>query len=252
MTLDTVTVLGGGRMAAAYADVLRLQGWPVSQEPGPLVGTVVLACFSGKQSQELLAQAAIAPGTMLMDLTTQSVPDARICRSLATKAGATYLAGGVTGGVREVGSPSFSVLLGGLAAERSIPPCVEPLGKVIRFDTVEQAVSAKLLHNFVLIATNHALGIALWLADKAGVSDLVAVLEAGTAGRAVRCSSAVRDHAEGACSSYTSELVAKDLLAMLSSFPELQDVRGIDLEQLAAHHAAHGCQAYTSCSLLAS
>lgn len=253
MTADTVTLVGEGRMASAYLRVWQAKQFQVFQTSsavGPLSGAVVMSHFSGRVSQDVLTNAEFARGALVVDLTTQSVPDAQASRRIAEAAGATYLAGGVTGGEREVGRPGFSLLLGGIGPNQALPAYLAALGCIVRFDTLEQAVTAKLLHNFVLIATNVALGTALGLADRAGVENLVDVLEAGTAGRSLRSSSAARDYVRAPCSSYSSALVAKDLQAMQQSFPELLRLPGFDLGQLAAHYAQYGSKPYTACPFL--
>lgn len=63
------TVLGGGRMAAAYASILRSQNFCVSESPAELGEIIILSFFSGKQTTEFLYKTFIAPNTVIVDLT---------------------------------------------------------------------------------------------------------------------------------------------------------------------------------------
>lgn len=123
------------------------------------------------------------------------------------------------------------------------------LGTTTQFEDAVTACAAKLLHNLVVILYNHALAMALLLADSAGVPSIESVLDNGTAGRPPSRASVVRDHRLGPTSSYTGGLVAKDIEALLSSFPQLETVPGIDLRELVALYGEYAESPYTVAAL---
>jgi 3-hydroxyisobutyrate dehydrogenase-like beta-hydroxyacid dehydrogenase len=240
-----VNVLGGGRMASAYTEALKSGGLTVNNNPDNLNAPYTIAAFfSGMQSKLFLEGAALQPGAILIDLTTQTVDTASHCGALAKSSGILYAAGGITGGSQQVGSVSSTLLLGG-SATQALPSWLSMLGNAMIFDSIEQAVSAKLLHNFVLLMINHCLSIALELAQLQGIGNFTEVLERGTAGRSLRRTSAVRDFEDYPISSYSAQLVSKDLKAMLDSFPQLAGIVGIDLKELSSYYKIWGSEPYT-------
>jgi 3-hydroxyisobutyrate dehydrogenase-like beta-hydroxyacid dehydrogenase len=167
---------------------------------------------------------------------------------LAGAMGAGYSAGGLLGGAAGL-RRGEAVLLQGPPPPAAALALLQHLGPVRVFDSAKAACAAKLLHNLALILTNHALGLCLRLAGGAGVADIEGILDAGTAGRVPGKSSIVRDFRGTPCSSYTSTLVAKDLRAILNSFPALPAADAATLRRLLAWHAAGGDAPYTRAGL---
>ena len=232
-------------MASAYTEALKSGGLTVNNNPDDLKALcTIVAFFSGEQSKLFVEGTALQPGTVLIDLTTQTVDSAIYCGALAEASGILYAAGGITGGSQQVGSVSSTLLLGG-SAIHALPSWLSLLGNAMIFESIEQAVSAKLLHNFVLLMINHGLSIALELAQLQGIGNFIEVLERGTAGRSLRRTSAVRDFEDYPISSYSAQLVSKDLKAMLVSFPQLASLVGINVEELSSYYHTWGSEPYT-------
>lgn len=240
-----VSVVGGGRMASAYAETLRANGISVFEGVSDLQPDILAAFFSGAQTLAFLETVRLAEQTIIVDLATQEVAEAQACAKQAAMRGAHYYAGGVTGGVRQVGSNNFTILLGGLKNGEDMPSWLRVLGTVWIFDNAKKAVAAKLLHNLTLILFNHALGAVMNLAEDNDIPDILDILERGTAGRAIRSTSVVRDRFARPVSSYSSELVAKDLKAIVASFPDIERLAWIDLRRLAAAHTEYRRDPYT-------
>jgi 3-hydroxyisobutyrate dehydrogenase-like beta-hydroxyacid dehydrogenase len=245
LTVADVSILGGGSMARAYAAALEGHGVVVAADGEELAGVILLAFFSGKQTLAFLERAAIGNGSLLIDLATQSLAEARACQDATRRAGLRYLAGGATGGAGQVGTTSFTVLLGAVAPDESLPAWLPALGAIRTFDSVEKSVGAKLLHNLVLVLVNFALGAALDLAERSQIPDMLGILAEGTAGRPLRAASAARDRSAPPASSYTGDLAAKDLRAIAASFPALAALEGLDLERLAGCYQELGQQPFT-------
>ena len=243
-----VTVLGGGRMAEAYAETLRSGGVTTSESDAAHWPEILTAFYSGVESYGFLRSGKVAEGSIIVDLTTLGIHDATRCEREANRLKATYLAGGVTGGVRQVGTSEFTILIGGSSGKIELPGWLSLLGRIKTYERIEHAVGSKLLHNLALILMNHAIGSALRVAREHGISELLEVLESGTAGRPLRTMSVVRDGEGIPTSSYGCGLAAKDLRAMLSSFPELETIVGLDLTELAEAYARNGAVPYTSVS----
>lgn len=251
-----VIVIGLGRMGRAYLGCLERQGVPVrgtelaswQREPDVRAPLAVLALRSGTDTRRMVSQATSQSVGQILDLTTQAVDDSEFCVEAARRAGIGYFGGGVTGGAAEAHKGTLGLLLG-----PALPPEVavvaEKLGTVVGFTSAATATAAKLLHNFVLILHNHSLAIALRLAEEMGVEELEAVLDAGTAGRIPSRSSVVRDYRTGPVSSYTGNLVAKDLHAILTSFPRLEGAIGVNLHPLIELYGEGGDAPYTVTAL---
>jgi 3-hydroxyisobutyrate dehydrogenase-like beta-hydroxyacid dehydrogenase len=244
-----VTVLGGGRMATAYTGALQSSGLVVSTDPQQILSPVTLmAFFSGVQSRNYLESIRLHPGSILIDLATQDFSSARCCLEIVSSAGALYAAGGVTGGARQVGTESTTLLLGG-PGTHELPSWLSLLGHILVYESVEQAVAAKLLHNFILLMVNHSLGIALELARHNGILNLLDVIERGTAGRPLHASSAARDRRDCPSSTYSAALASKDLRAIIDSFPQLANLEGFDLLALSDYYKLWGNEPYTMATL---
>ena len=139
-----------------------------------------------------------------------------------------------TGGAAQAREGTLRLVLGP-KLESEVEHITAALGTTTQFEDAVTACAAKLLHNLVVILYNHALAMALLLADSAGVPSIESVLDNGTAGRPPSRASVVRDHRLGPTSSYTGGLVAKDIEALLSSFPQLETVPGIDKFLVTTH-----------------
>lgn len=241
-----VCVIGGGRIAAACSTALARAGVEIVDTKDDLKGCDILsAAFDGRATLTAMAALNLEGVRTFVDLATQSIAEAHATEAMCEKHAITYFAGGLTGGVSQVGSSECTIILGSSRPDAEPPAWVDHLGRPAPQATLTASVTAKLLHNFVLIVANQALGAALHLAEDAGVSDFPAILAAGTAGRPLKEASALRDRYRGFTSSYSSSLVAKDLRAMVDSLPELRELCAIDLPQLAAAHEPWGDMPYT-------
>lgn len=242
-TRREILVLGTGRMGRAYVARLRAFGhhvrlcetWPDDRR-GRNAELVLLALRDGRATRALTERFHQGPPGLVVDLTTQGTDDVASCRERCLGSGIRYLAGGVTGGTRDIASGGAALLLGPGPVPTTVRERLRPLGKILEFETVRAACAAKLLHNLVLVLNGHVLAAALGLAERAGVRELEEILTAGTAGRPVRAQSVVRDYRRGPSSSYTNHLVAKDLHTILESFPGDRRSIPVDLERLARLH----------------
>jgi 3-hydroxyisobutyrate dehydrogenase-like beta-hydroxyacid dehydrogenase len=251
-----VHVLGGGRIGRAVA--ARLSGGVIGvevslfepwQTPAPGADLSVLCLHDGAQVRRVLAAARHGScGHEVLDLTTQDLRGVGEAARLAAAIGAGYCAGGVLGGAAAVRDGQAQVLQGPSPGATALA-LLGRLGPVRVFEDAAAACAAKLLHNLALILNNHAIALCLRLAPAAGIADIETVLDAGTAGRAPGRSSVARDFRAGGPSSYTSALVAKDLLAILDSFPALPPADAATLRRLQAWHAAGGDAPYTRAAL---
>jgi 3-hydroxyisobutyrate dehydrogenase-like beta-hydroxyacid dehydrogenase len=233
-------------MAAAYSKALAAAGIELVGPDGDLRDCDILsAAFDGRETLAALRRLDRRGVRNIVDLATQSIADAGSTGAACKERGIPYFAGGVTGGVAQVGSAEFAIILGPVRPGTQLPSWLGHLGRIAPQASVEAAVSAKLLHNLVLILSNHALGVALELAEAAEIRDFQSILTRGTAGRPILQASTVRDRDRGFSSSYSSSLVAKDLRAMMDSLPELRSLRGFDLAQLASAHDSRGDEPYT-------
>lgn len=195
--------------------------------------TLLLAEFSGEQSLKVLQSLANHPVKLAIDLTTQSLQQARQCHDYCNQVGVVYVAGGVTGGARQAKNGELFILLGSDYSSFSDPPeWIQMLGHVMTFPSLDVAIKAKLLHNFVAISFNQILGTTLDASCKDLLPKLGAVLENGTAGRPISEMSAYRDFFEDPISSYSIALVNKDLKAVNDTFPDLFENSALDLEKL--------------------
>jgi hypothetical protein len=241
----TVTVLGCGRMAIAIRQTLHNRCIQTNYNEDDLQPNIIVSFFSGLDTYSFIEKSNFLDGSVLVDLTTQSVEAALRSSELAKIKGICYLAGGVTGGIREVGSPRFVMLLGSLIKPSDSPPWLHLLGSIHIYDTIEKAVRAKLLHNLYLVVSSQILGTVMQLADKYGIEDIHAVLDKGTAGRLITHHSVVRDYLNTPSSTYTSELASKDIDAIIRSFSEGLNGDWLDLERLKDLHFSAGQQPYT-------
>lgn len=256
MTPLAVGVVGDGRMGTAYASRLRRLGFGVDHRPlsawlSPehrFPSVLVVALWCGAQVDQLLQAMVLDRPVAILDLTTQAVDESARAASLAQAKGAAYFGGGVTGGriQAEVGELH---LLVGPPPEGFVRDVAYSLGRLSALVDAPTAMAAKLLHNLVLVVHAHVLGTAIQLAAASGVPDFPSVLASGTAGRPVHASSVVRDWAGVPSSSYSSALVAKDLRAIVSSFPLLDESPGVDLRALAEVYDTAGDVAYTFTAL---
>lgn len=243
-----VTIVGAGTMGRAFLYRLRCIGsvlWTIGPvEPDELVaagmgtpgGSVFISLLrSGSCTWSRMKTGAIARGCTYVDLCTQSIADCRRTMAEADARGVLYCGGGVLGGGRELMDGKAQLLAGG-----SISPLTErvlsSVGRLTVFARPEQACAAKLLHNFVVLLSNHAIAAALALAEESGIEGFDKLLDAGISGRRPSETSVVRDRSGTARSTYTSLLVRKDIEAILDSFGRLQDVGGFGLPYIARLH----------------
>jgi 3-hydroxyisobutyrate dehydrogenase-like beta-hydroxyacid dehydrogenase len=238
--MKQVHIIGAGVMGAAYAARLRIVGYDVLlHEPdgaatifGP-TPTVLLSLFTGADAAMVIAQ--LPSGSCVLDLTTQGLDECQLCCSTAERQSIDYYAGGVTGGAQQARDGTLALLIGPDPPKEVRQICAG-LGRLRCFPSAAAAVAGKLLHNLVLVVTNHILGAAMQLSKRANVEDLPAILDEGTTGRPPSKSSLVRDCRGHGRSSYTGRLVSKDIDALLRSFPLLRELVGIDLSCLARHY----------------
>lgn len=211
---------------------------------------LVLALTRGEECLAQLAEAAELP-PVVIDLTTQAPDSAARCTRLATARGAAYHGGGLTGSPRALATGGAVLLLGPAPApETPAGQIVAALGRVIGFPEPRAGALAKLLHNWVLVVQQWAAALALRCAgEDIDPAVLVAVLEAGTAGRPVAQWSVVRDAAGPATSTYLSRLVAKDLDELARAVPRLADEAGPLLGLLRAVLPGDGEQPFTEALL---
>ena len=236
-----ITVLGLGRMGRTYLDCLTRSGFAAqgadadgAEELLSKGGDVLLlALHSGADTRAVVKRLERGQFSHVIDLTTQLVEDSLMCSEMSSDKGIRYYGGGVSGGAAEMAEATGTILLGPSPVEEPVLMIIRTLGRLIEFPTAAAACLAKLLHNLVLIVQSHVLGCAMQLAERGGIKDFERILDAGTAGRMPSRSSVVRDLYCGPSTSYTSRLVAKDLRAIVATFPELSELAGIRLEELA-------------------
>jgi 3-hydroxyisobutyrate dehydrogenase-like beta-hydroxyacid dehydrogenase len=255
-SISSVTVIGLGVMGGAYLERLEHAGIPVrGLQPRELAGVSfsetdlhVVAVRSGHDALEVVTALEGPAPVAVCNLTTQSLPDTRACAAAAASLGTRYYGGGIIGGASQAASGCADVLLGP-PPPVTIVKVVEHFGRLHCYPTADVATAAKVLHNLVLVVENHIIAASLQLAALAGVERLEEVLDLGTAGRKPSQSSAVRDYRSGQSSSYTGTLVAKDVRALLMSFPALPRLSGIDLDALGRFYETVGDSPYTVGSL---
>lgn len=241
-----ICVIGGGRVAEACAAALANAGVELVHPHTDLRDCDILsAAFDGRATLATISDLDLGGVRVFVDLATQSIGEATATAAACEVHSIPYFAGGLTGGVAQIGSTDCTVILGTSRPVSAVPAWIEHLGQPALQATLEAAISAKLLHNLVLIVSNHALGAALEVADAIGVRDFPAILAAGTAGRPPLQSSTLRDRHHGFTSSYSSSLVAKDLRAIVDSLPQLERLSTIDLLGLAAAHESWADLPYT-------
>jgi 3-hydroxyisobutyrate dehydrogenase-like beta-hydroxyacid dehydrogenase len=241
-------------MGRAYFHRARETGFSVSLV-NDIKGTVslvgcdllVIALRSGNDVESFLRERLNSNRPSIVNLTTQSLRATAVCSSVASSAGATYYGGGIAGGRAQVLAGTATLLLGP-PPPKSVLQFLAHIGTLISFPDERTAAAAKLLHNFVLILENHAIAAGMQLAQSCGISKFEHVLDLGTAGRPPSKSSVVRDFRAAPRSSYTCELVAKDLRELAASFPSLRRLPGLNFEQLVRFYARNRGP-YTSQSL---
>lgn len=255
---DVVRIVGTGAMGAALRArlaALHIES-PVLDHDGPqlagaLAGALCVLLLRYPSQVRAVAMAAAESGPsgscILVDLTTQPSEEAEQTARMCETTGIRYFAGGCLGGASDARSGCLRMLLG--PRDDAVALKLQVFGSVVAFDDVRQACAAKLLHNFVLISLNHALGAALQLAAQSGVNLLEEILVHGPAGRVLKQQSVVRDAREYARSSYTAMLVAKDVAAIAATFPELGRLPGLDIVGLGQHYSIAGGVPYTLAAL---
>jgi 3-hydroxyisobutyrate dehydrogenase-like beta-hydroxyacid dehydrogenase len=232
-------VVGQGPMGRAVVERLAGRGVPVRViEPHavndfePRNRTVLILCLRQGTDSVRVVERLTCPEPNLVDLTTQRLATARRCAELVQERGGRYLAGGVTGGVGALVAGEAVCLLGPGPLTPQERDLLDALGPSIEFTRLEQAVGAKLLHNWQLLGVGWTLSLAIHLAAHLDiVQELGLVLDSGTAGRAPSRQSVYRDAVQEPSSSYSAALAAKDTLEICASFPGLEEIAGEDLKR---------------------
>ncbi len=255
--VSKVCVVGVGRMGAAYVRCFQQYGIDAHNVDELQVKTIsfdrdeliLLAVRSGADAVRTILSFQERGISTVLNLTTQGIQETQECSELASSLGIHYFGGGTTGGASQAAAGQAAILVGP-APPFAILDVLGKLGKVIVYPRAETAAAAKLLHNLVLIIQNHAISLGLLVAEHAGIDNFDVVLDLGTAGRKPSQSSAARDYRRmHPASSYTGTLVAKDLAAIMASFPGLERVAGLDLAALLSIYEAGGDRSYTEVAL---
>lgn len=239
-----LAILNQGTMAQAYAECFLKRDLALT-EKSESADLILISAFSGHDTYRLLEKARFRSGAVIVDLTTQSLPELSRLQDFCFTRSYAYYAGGVTGGAEQVGETGFNLLLGPAGIPEEVLTVLAALGSVQEFATAEQAVAAKLLHNLYLIILAHAQGAVLELAEAHEIPAIWDVLDMGTAGRKPSAGSVVRDSRDLPKSSYLSGLVSKDLEALKQSFPYLPFNPFFNLKEMQSLHQPHGMQAFT-------
>lgn len=249
------TILGTGIMAHAFGERLGTCGIAATiRDPGAFVAArtepqIVFSLLrTAPSALTPTGTLGLAPESILIDLCTQSTDAARRAAHFEAARGVAYCAGGVLGGGHEVAKGAAHFLIGPPPPEAA-QAILRQAGRVHVFKDPAAACAAKLLHNFVLLQSNHAIAAALTIAPDFGISRLEDLLDLGTAGRKPSQSSAARDFIRGPTSTYTSALVRKDIAAILDSFPALAAQGGLGLAALAPAHGAEDPTPFTRAAL---
>ena len=138
--------------------------------PGPADVETVVAGPDG-----VLANAK--PGTIVVDLTTNSVDTVRRMHDLASKKGIEFLDAPVSGGVIGARKGTLAVMIGGSAAAiEKITPYVKSFGEnIFHVGDVGAGTVAKLVNNQIVMAASIVVQEALTMAKKAGIEESVIV-----------------------------------------------------------------------------
>lgn len=243
--LETVAVVGTGRMGAAMAarlvgaghDVVlhnrtRARADETAQESGGRVADtaagaaaaadVVLASLADDAAVDAVYRgdgglaAGLRPGTVVLEMSTVAPSTVQTVEPLVSGAGAVLLDAPVSGSVPVVQRGELTVLVGGAAdALERVRPALESFSRrVLHLGALGAGATMKLAVNSVVHALNQALAEALVLAEKADV-DRAAAYEvfANSAAAApfVHYKQEAFLHPESAPVAFALDLVAKDL-----------------------------------------
>ena len=252
-----VTIVGTGTMGRAFSHRLRCMEsglWIVGPvEPDelsaagwrtPQRSVFISLLRSGSCTWSLMKTGVVTEGCTYVDLCTQSVADCGRTTVEAGARGVLYCGGGVLGGGRELRGGKAHLLVGGPVSPLT-KLVLSRVGPLTVFARPEQACAAKLLHNFVVLLSNHAIAAALALAEESGIERFDRILDAGISRRRPSETSVVRDKLDSARSTYTSLLVSKDIEAILDSFRRLREVGGFGLRHIASLHDRRDTAPYT-------
>jgi 3-hydroxyisobutyrate dehydrogenase-like beta-hydroxyacid dehydrogenase len=206
--MQRVAFLGLGMMGGRQAGVLRRAGFDVrgwnrtrtradawaAEHGGQVAGTpreaadgaeaVVTMLVDGAQAEEVLLGAdgavqALAPGALVVDMTTTSPPDARRIGAALAERGIDFLDAPVSGSLPKAQAGTLTIMAGGepAALERA-RPLLDAMGEtIIHAGPVGDGQAIKVLTNAVAAVTCAAVGQALVAAGRAGL-DLDTLIEA--------------------------------------------------------------------------
>ncbi len=151
--------------AAADADILITM-----LENGPVVESVLFGPGG--------AASAVAPGTLVIDMSSSPPPLARVHAERFAARGIAYLDAPVSGGVIGAGAGSLAIMVGGSAADftRALPVFAK-LGRATRVGPAGTGQLAKCCNQAIVAITIGAVGEALLLAAASG-ADPAAVRDA--------------------------------------------------------------------------
>src|SRR5262249_3904726 len=155
----------GATWAASPREVASLCGVVFTSLPGPRqVDEVAL-------SQEGILAGA-APGTIHVDLSSNSVTSVRRLAGLAAQREVAFLDSPVSGGVRGAEAATLAVMVGGeKAAFEAILPLLEIIGKnIFHLGDVGAGTILKLTNNLLGLGSTLLLQEVLCLGTKAGIT----------------------------------------------------------------------------------
>ena len=258
MGMNTVAVLGMGRMGAAMVKTLRGAGFEVTvynrtrpkadsvaTETGATVAdspadavaaasTVISILADDASVTEVLAAASegLEAGAVVLEMSTIDPATLDVVRPQIEATGAVLLDAPVSGSVQLVEAGGLTIMVGGPAeALEKVRPVLDALSaKIFHLGDLGSGATMKLAVNSLIHSFNVALSEALVLAEKAGVERTSAYeVFAGSAGAApyVHYKKAAFEDPESAPVAFTLDLVGKDLDLIL----RLADRVGARLDQ---------------------
>ncbi|MET9764933.1 nuclear transport factor 2 family protein [Streptomyces sp. NPDC006372] len=201
-TSHTVTVLGLGRMGAAFATRLAAQGWDVvgwtrsgrtsdtvkvTGDPSAAVAgadLVLLSLFDGPACEQVLDDVRDSLHTDTIVLNTSTITPGE-ASELARRLGPSYVHAPVLGSVPAVAAGTLEILAAGDQDTLDrVRPVLETLGTVRRVDDASTAAALKLIANHSLAGAVLALRDSLRQGDALGLprNRVLDVLELGRLG----------------------------------------------------------------------
>lgn len=189
---------------------------------------VVMMLFGADSSHEVLdsVAGAAAPGTLIIDATTTGPDAARELGAKAVRAGLRYVDAPVAGSLAPARDGTLTVFVGGSDPDvAAAQPFLELWGgRILHIGPVGSANALKVVVNMSLGLAMAGVGEALNLGEDLGLSKdvVLGALEAGPFGWSIKQKRAMLDSGDFTPTSFSVDLLAKDLAAALgSTFTEL-------------------------------